>query len=90
MTKERPTKKFKVGGIAVAIWANQAVNPKSGQPETFHSIKLERRYKDKGGDWQSSDSMRTNDLPKAILALSKAYEFIVLEEPEQETGGDAV
>ena len=89
MMKAKPVKKYKVGGVQAAIWENQAANPQ-GQQETFHSVTLERRYKDRDGNWKTSESFRAGDLPKAILLLSKAYEFVALKEVDQENGGDVV
>jgi hypothetical protein len=28
--------------------------------------------------WKSTTSLRTNDLPKAVLVLNKAYEYVLL------------
>lgn len=72
-----PIKKFSVGGIQVAIWENEG---KEGAQ--FNSVSFDRRYKDKDGNWQSTTSLKMNDLPKAILALQKAYEYLSLKEPE--------
>ena len=43
-------------------------------------MNLQRRYADKDGVWKSTDSLRVNDLPKAVLVLQKAYEYLVLRE----------
>ena len=72
-----PIKKFSVGGIQVAIWENEG---KEGVQ--FNSVSFDRRYKDKDGNWQSTTSLKMNDLPKAVLALQKAYEYLALKEPE--------
>lgn len=71
-----PIKKFSVGGVQVAIWENEG---KEGVQ--FNSVSFDRRYKDKEGNWQSTNSLKMNDLPKAILALQKAYEYLALKEP---------
>ena len=60
----------RVGGIEVAIWDND----KMGK-----TVTIQRSYKDKNNEWQKTASFRTNDIPKAILALQKAYENIVLK-----------
>jgi hypothetical protein len=78
-----PIKKFGVGGISVAIWENEG---KEGNG--YCSVSFERRYKDKGGEWKSTTSLKANDLPKAILALEKAYEFIALKAQEPEQGNE--
>ena len=40
---------------------------------------IDRRYKDSEGNWQSTKSLRLNDIPKAIVVLSKAYEELILK-----------
>jgi len=72
-----PVKKFSVGAIQVAVWKNEA---KSGN--VFNTISLDRVYKDKNEKWKNTGSLRQGDLPKAILALQKAYEYLSLREPE--------
>ncbi len=72
-----PIKKFSVGGVQVAVWENQ-----SKEGNQFYTVSLDRRYKDKDDEWKSSNSFKKNDLPKAVLALQKAYEFLALKEPE--------
>jgi hypothetical protein len=73
-----PVKKFSVGAIQVAVWENEG---KEGN--RFNTVSFDKRYKDKSNEWKSSSSMKLNDLPKAILALQKAFEYLALKEPEQ-------
>lgn len=73
-----PIKKFSVGGIAASIWEN------ASDDRTYNTVSLSRNYKDREGKWKNSASMRVNDLPKAVLALQKAYEYLALKEPEME------
>jgi hypothetical protein len=40
-------------------------------------VVLERTYKDRNGSYASTHSLQMNDIPKAILALTKAYEYLV-------------
>lgn len=79
-----PVKKFSVGGIQVAVWENDG---KEGRK--FYNATFDRRYKDKDGKWQSTSSLGANDLPKAILALQKAYEFMLLKEPDVSDGASS-
>lgn len=76
----RPVAKFKAGPIMATIWANSAKGVTGDM--TYHSVNLDRRYQDKNGAWQSTSSMRVNDLPKAALVLQKAFEFLVMKENE--------
>lgn len=75
----QPVKKFSAGGVSAAVWENES---KDGQ--VFYSVTLDRRYKDANEEWKSSGSLRQNDLPKAVLVLQKAYEYLVLrDDPPQ-------
>jgi len=86
-TANVPEKKFSTGAISATIWRNNAKDPK-GQPVTYNSVSLQRRYKDKNDAWQSTNSLRVNDLPKASLVLQKSYEYLVLRGMSQ--GDDLV
>ena len=46
--------------------------------ETFQirTVVFQRRYRDANGEWQASNSLRVNDIPKAALVLQKTYEFL--------------
>ena len=76
--KGMPEKKFSTGVISATVWRNQGVS-KNGGPVEFRTVSLQRRYTDKNGQWQTSNSLRLNDLPKASLVLQKAYEYLVLK-----------
>ncbi len=78
-TRNLPEKKFSTGAISTTIWRNEGIDKPTGEGIQFRSVVLERRYIDKEGNWQSTRSLRLNDLPKAILVLQKAYEYIVLK-----------
>jgi hypothetical protein len=80
-SKNQPVKKFKAGAISAAVWENQAQNNK-GEVISFKSISFDRNYKDANGEWQKTNSLRTSDIPKAVLVLSKAYEFLALNSQE--------
>jgi len=80
-TGNKPEKKFSVGAISATVWKNSALS-KDKEPVEYSTISFDRRYKDKAGNWQSTNHLRTGDLPKAILVLNKAYEFLVLRDQE--------
>ena len=77
--KAMPEKKFSTGAISATIWKNNGKSKKTGEPVEFRTIQIDRRYTDKEGNWQSTNSLRLNDLPKASLVLQKAYEYLVLK-----------
>lgn len=64
----------RVGGIDVTVWSNNS------NGKTFQTVTLQRSYKDKEGKWAKANSFRVNDIPKAIVALQKAYENLTVKE----------
>ena len=78
-TKNIPEKKFSTGVVTATVWSNQGKG-RNGEIVGYKTISLQRRYKDKNGVWQTANSFRVNDLPKAALVLQKAYEYTVLRE----------
>ena len=77
-----PEKKFSTGGLNATVWQNQGKN-KEGLDVSFRTVSFQRRYKDKNGEWQSTSTLRINDLPKASLILEKAYEYLVMKDMQE-------
>jgi len=81
----KPEKVFKVGAVRASIFRNTI--EKNGQTIPLPKVVIEVRYKDKAGQWNGTNSLSLNDLPKAILALQKAYEYLMEHrEPEPAEG----
>lgn len=77
--ENQPEKKFRAGPISATIWRNKSQkSAESGDVGEYRTISIERSYTDKDGKWQSTNSMRVNDLPKAALVLQRAYEHLVI------------
>ncbi len=81
-----PEKKFRAGAVSATVWLNKS--QRIGENNSYRTISIERVYKDREDKWQSTNSMRMNDLPKAQVVLQKAYEFIVLNEQDLFKGGN--
>ncbi len=75
-TGNLPEKKFRAGAVSATVWLNKAENG------DYRTISIERSYTDRAGKWQSTNSLRVNDLPRAEVVLQKAYEFLVFKEQE--------
>jgi hypothetical protein len=75
-TNGNVVKHIKVGGVVATIWRNE-----NGGKE-YLSVSLDRSYKDRNGEWKKTHSLRQNDLPKALLALQKAFEHVALSRVE--------
>jgi len=70
-----PEKRFRVGGVSASVWV-YVNRTRGGQEYEQKKVVLERAYRDAQGEWKHTNSYDGNDIPKAILALTKAYEYI--------------
>ena len=77
----KPEVSFKVGAVRASIFRNEIQH--AGQTISIGKVVLEVRYRDKSGEWKSTHSMSANEVPKAILALQKAYEYLMTKKPEE-------
>jgi len=82
----KPEKVFKVGGCTASVFEND-MNGAEGKT-TFKSVTLQRAYKDRDGNFQYTSSFKLNDIPKAVLALEKAYDYLLLEKDVANPRGD--
>lgn len=72
MANAKPVKTVKVGGIQIAVWAND-----TGKG-TFYSITIDKSYKD-GDTWKRTKSLKPADLVKVQLGISKVLEYLYLK-----------
>jgi len=78
----KPETVFKVGAVRASVFRN--VIQKNGRAIPLPKVVIEVRYRDKTGQWNGTNSLSLNDLPKAILALQKAFEYLMEhKQPEQ-------
>ena len=61
---------------------------KGGEPFSVFSVRIEKRYKDATGNWQSTTRFKRGDLADLELVVFKAREFVSLNErePSEQTG----
>ena len=72
-----PEKKFRAGAVSATIWRNERQRA-TGETFSYHTVSLERGYKDTAGNWKTAASLRLQDLPKAALVLQEAYRYLAL------------
>jgi hypothetical protein len=81
---DQPAREFRVGTIWVAIYSKETVH--SGAKLVEHNVRIQRRYKDeRTGKWGSTSYFRPEDLPRLMLAASKAYEYVSLRDVDPNT-----
>ena len=72
----QPEQRFRCGGCEAAIFENEI--SKGGSTVKVKKVAFQKRYRNDDDEWKTTYSLDVNDLPKAILALSRAYEYLVL------------
>ena len=77
--ENKPVKKFRAGAISASIWENSDPQP-DGTIRIQYSITFQKRYRDKEGEWNDSDSYFPNDIARLHLVTQKAFEYIILKE----------
>ena len=78
---KKPERVFQHGGVKAAIFVNEY--EKDGESFTKNRISVQKIYRDKEGMFKTTTSLDVNDLPKAVLVLQKAFDYLtVRHEPE--------
>ena len=73
----QPEKRFKAGNCEAAVFENKIT--KNGDTVIVKKVAIQKRYKS-NDEWKSTHSLDKNDIPKMMLALSKAYEYLTLSD----------
>ena len=74
----KPEKRFKCGSCEAAIFENE-IN-RNGKAVKLKKAVIQKRYKTADDEWKSTYSLDKNDIPKMMLVLSKAYEYLTMGE----------
>ena len=59
---KKPVAKFHIGNVTASLWEN----------DNFYGANIKRSYKDKEGNWQSTDNLGHGDILNAREALLRA------------------
>jgi hypothetical protein len=70
---KQPLKQFKAGNLSLSVWEN------TNTQGTLKSFSFQRSYKDEKEEWQHTQTLRPNDLPKLALLLQEAYREEVMK-----------
>jgi hypothetical protein len=77
-----PDKDFRAGTVSASIWRKEV--EQNGRTVVQHSIRIQKRYRDKDGNWKDTDYFFANDLPRLVLVAQKAFELVALTESADE------
>ena len=83
---KKPEKNFKVGAVRAAVWVH-TYSTRFGREFDVNRVVIDRAYKDAQGSWKNTSSLDFNDIPKAMVALQKAYEYIATKSHGAESEG---
>ena len=73
-TERKPIAAFRYGQVSCAVFDRVEVD---GRDIAAVNISLRRSYSDKEGKWHRSHTLSQWDLPLAIVALQKCWEFLL-------------
>ena len=79
--QNQPVKKFRAGGVSASIWRNET--EQNGRTVVNHSVSFQKRYRDRNGEWQTSDYFFRSELPALELVVRKAFEHLALTAVEE-------
>lgn len=86
MAGQKPVAKFRAGQVSAAIWENE-ITMKNGHKATMLKVTVERRYRDKGGNWKSSGSLARHEIPLAVYVLQRSFEHMVESQKDEGDNG---
>ncbi len=75
-----PEKTFNQGSCRAAVFANEI--KQNGKTAIVRNVAIQKRYKDKDGNWKSTNSYAVGDLPKLVLVATKAFDYLTLKKEE--------
>ena len=78
----QPEITFRHGSCQASIFSNEY--KQDGETRTVRTVSFQRRFRDRKGEWQASASLRAEDIPKAVLILQKAYEYLTVGQQDTE------
>ena len=79
----KPEKIFQHGAVRAAIFVNE--RERDGQMFTKKQVSFQKVYRDKEGDFKSTSSLEINDLPKAVVVLQKAYDYLTVRQESEDS-----
>lgn len=74
--QRQPEKRFSFGGCSASVFVNE-IRRGDGSSFSVRKVVLQRTYVDAQGQYQTTNSFGVNDIPKAVLALQRAYAHCV-------------
>ncbi len=77
----RPIIEFTAGRVRASVWYDE-VTKKTNESFSVFTTRVEKRFKDAQGKWQSSGSFGRQDLADLELVVLAARQYVSLNEHE--------
>lgn len=82
--RKAPVKVLRCGSVEIAIWLHKT--ERDGRMIDVPTAKISRSFKNKEtGQWENTDFLQSEDLPKVALLATEAYKFLKLKSSESNT-----
>jgi hypothetical protein len=78
----RPEKSFRAGLVSASIFKNTV--QVGDEERIIPKVVFQKRYKKPDGEWATTGSLDIHEIPKAVLVLEKAYDYLVTRDKEDE------
>lgn len=78
MSSKKPVFKARAGRVSVAVWEIEA-EVEGGEMRSFHTVSLERSYKDKDEQWQTTSQLSGRDIGDAIALLQRVQQEVMVD-----------
>jgi hypothetical protein len=75
-----PEKTFRAGLLSASVFRNTVTV--GDEQRLIPKVTFQKRYKKPDGEWATTSSLDVHEIPKAILVLEKAYEYLVSRETD--------
>ena len=77
--KNRPIVEFTAGRVRASVWYDEVARG-TNKPFGVFSVRVEKRYKDAEGKWQSTNSFNRHDLGDLELVVLTTRQYISMNE----------
>lgn len=70
-----PEKTFRAGLVSASVFRNSVTV--GDEERLIPKVTFQKRYKKPDGKWATTGSLDVHEIPKAVLVLGQAYEYLV-------------
>ena len=74
-SQNTPVKSFRLGNVSASIFENDV--QRDGQSRSYSNVKLEKRYRDRSGNWKSTNSFSLDELLRLQVLMGKTIDCLV-------------